>query len=294
MPWRGLPMRRYHCWQSIPACPRPQRTVSASSSSASATSSACLGPATGPWRARCVDLAASALARAATSAAASAILTSLAREIGEMTSFAVQLDDHVLYIASAEPPQELTLWFRAGRKAPLFCTSSGRLFLARLDDEALDQYLRNAELPAFTRYTNTDARKLRAELKSEYPQPALRNHPPRVHPPCRGRCRAGRVGLRRALRCAVYRSARRAHGRCRPEARYSPFLLLQATSSQQASHSFPAARQRPGAQRSGQRPPVGDAARGLRPRERRDRRHASPKKPAMMPPCRRRLQLAPR
>jgi DNA-binding IclR family transcriptional regulator len=81
-----------------------------------------------------------------------------------MTSFAVQLDDHVLYIASAEPPQELTLSFRAGRKAPLFCTSSGRLFLARLDDEALDQYLRNAELPAFTRYTNTDARKLRAEL----------------------------------------------------------------------------------------------------------------------------------
>ena len=111
-----------------------------------------------------VDLAASALTRAATSAATSAILTSLARAIGEMTSFAVQLDDHVLYIASAEPPQELTLSFRAGRKAPLFCTSSGRLFLARLDDEALDQYLRNAELPAFTRYTNTDARKLRAEL----------------------------------------------------------------------------------------------------------------------------------
>jgi IclR family acetate operon transcriptional repressor len=111
-----------------------------------------------------VDLAASALTRAATSAATSAILTSLAREIGEMTSFAVQLDDHVLYIASAEPPQELTLSFRAGRKAPLFCTSSGRPFLARLDDEALDQYLRNAELPAFTRYTNTDARKLRAEL----------------------------------------------------------------------------------------------------------------------------------
>jgi IclR family acetate operon transcriptional repressor len=123
-------------------------------------------PATRNWTVArpLVDLAASALTRAATSAATSAILTSLAREIGEMTSFAVQLDDHVLYIASAEPPQELTLSFRAGRKAPLFCTSSGRLFLARLDDEALDQYLRNAELPAFTRYTNTDARKLRAEL----------------------------------------------------------------------------------------------------------------------------------
>jgi DNA-binding IclR family transcriptional regulator len=111
-----------------------------------------------------VDLAASALACAAASTATSAILTSLAREIGEMASFAVQLDDNVLYVASAEAPQELTLSFRAGRKAPLFCTSSGRLFLARLDDAALDQYLLNAELPAYTRYTNTDARKLRAKL----------------------------------------------------------------------------------------------------------------------------------
>jgi DNA-binding IclR family transcriptional regulator len=81
-----------------------------------------------------------------------------------MTSFAVKLDDNVLYIASAEAPQELTLSFRAGRKAPLFCTSSGRLFLARLDDATLEQYLQNAELAAYTRYTNTDARKLRAEL----------------------------------------------------------------------------------------------------------------------------------
>jgi DNA-binding IclR family transcriptional regulator len=111
-----------------------------------------------------VDLAASTLASAATSTAVSAILTSLAKQIGEMTSFAVQLDDNVLYIASAEAPQELTLSFRAGRKAPLFCTSSGRLFLARLDDATLEQYLRNAELLAYTRHTNTDARKLRAEL----------------------------------------------------------------------------------------------------------------------------------
>jgi IclR family transcriptional regulator, acetate operon repressor len=113
-----------------------------------------------------VDLAASALACAVNSTPTSAILTSLAREIGEMTSFAVQLEDNVLYVASAEAPQELTLSFRAGRKAPLFCTSSGRLFLARLDDATLDQYLKNAELPAYTRYTNTDIRKLRAELMS--------------------------------------------------------------------------------------------------------------------------------
>lgn len=113
-----------------------------------------------------VELAADALASAANTAVTSAILTALAKEIGEMTSFAVQLDDEVLYVASAEAPQELTLSFRAGRRAPLFCTSSGRLFLARLDDAALDRYLHNAELRAYTRFTTTDARKLRAEIMS--------------------------------------------------------------------------------------------------------------------------------
>lgn len=112
-----------------------------------------------------VDLSANVLAGAANSAAAQAILRALTREIGEMCSFAVQIDDEVVYIASAEPPQELTLSFRAGRKAPLFCTSSGRLFLARLDDVSLARYLEAAECPAFTRYTVTDPKKLLAIIR---------------------------------------------------------------------------------------------------------------------------------
>ena len=134
-----------------------------SSSSVSAGCSACRDPqldrGTGTRRPF-----SNALARAATQLQRAPSSHPPRERSGRCASFAVQLDDHVLYVASAEPPQELTLSFRAGRKAPLFCTSSGRLFLARLDDETLDQYLRNAELPAYTRYTNTDARKLRAEL----------------------------------------------------------------------------------------------------------------------------------
>jgi DNA-binding IclR family transcriptional regulator len=107
-----------------------------------------------------VDLSANVLAGATNSAAAQAILRALTREIGEMCSFAVQVDDEVVYIASAEPPQELTLSFRAGRKAPLYCTSSGRLFLARLDDASLTRYLEAAKCPDYTRYTVTDPKKL--------------------------------------------------------------------------------------------------------------------------------------
>jgi IclR family transcriptional regulator, acetate operon repressor len=107
-----------------------------------------------------VNLSANALAGAANSVVPDGILRALTREIGEMCSFAVQVDDEVVYVASAEPPQDLTLSFRAGRKAPLFCTSSGRLFLARLDDAALARYLQSAECSAFTRFTVTDPKKL--------------------------------------------------------------------------------------------------------------------------------------
>ena len=112
-----------------------------------------------------VNLSANALAGATNSVVADSILRALTREIGEMCSFAVQVDDEVVYAASAEPPQDLTLSFRAGRKAPLFCTSSGRLFLARLDDASLARYLEAAECPAFTRFTVTDPKRLLAIIR---------------------------------------------------------------------------------------------------------------------------------
>ncbi len=109
---------------------------------------------------RLVGLASHTLSAAVGSLAANAILRELTDKVGEVSSFAVQSGEEVLYVASVESPHALTLSFRAGRKAPLFCTSSGRLFLARLDDEGLSRYLRAARRPAFTRHTVTDPRRL--------------------------------------------------------------------------------------------------------------------------------------
>jgi IclR family transcriptional regulator, acetate operon repressor len=111
-----------------------------------------------------VDMACRALAAAAGSAPAHAILRRLTYDTGEMCSIGVQVGDEVVYIASAEPPNELTLFFRAGRRAPLYCTSSGRLFLARLDDAAVRDYLAAAPLTAHTRYTIQDPHRLVAEI----------------------------------------------------------------------------------------------------------------------------------
>lgn len=109
---------------------------------------------------RLVGLAANALSAAVGSLATNAILREVTDKVGEVSSFAVQSGEEVLYVASVESPHALTLSFRAGRKASLFCTSSGRLFLARLDDQGVSRYLQAARRPAFTRYTVRDPRKL--------------------------------------------------------------------------------------------------------------------------------------
>jgi len=114
---------------------------------------------------RLVGLAANALAAAVGSLPTNAILKRLTEKVGEVSSFAVPSGEEVLYVASVESPHELTLSFRAGRKAPLFCTSSGRLFLARLDDRAVSRYLMAARRSAFTRYTVTDPRRLLAIIR---------------------------------------------------------------------------------------------------------------------------------
>jgi IclR family acetate operon transcriptional repressor len=125
-------------------------------------------PGTRRWTvaAPLVELSANVLRVASTGAVASAILKRLTAETGEMSSFAVQVGDEVVYTASVEPPHDLTVSFRAGRRAPLFCTSSGRLFLARLDDDALVAYLAAAPRPAYTRYTDTDLNKLVRVIRS--------------------------------------------------------------------------------------------------------------------------------
>ena len=114
---------------------------------------------------RLAALAADTLAAVAGSLPARAVLRALTEKVGEVSSFAVQEGADVLYVASVESPHELTLSFRTGRRAPLFCTSSGRLFLARLDDESVRRYLESAVRPAFTRHTVTDRKKLLAIVR---------------------------------------------------------------------------------------------------------------------------------
>jgi IclR family acetate operon transcriptional repressor len=107
-----------------------------------------------------VEIAADVIAAAAGDAVVHAILAGVTDTIGEMCSFAIQAGDDVVYVASTEAPHGVTLSFRAGRRAPLFCTSSGRLFLAEFDEASLRSYLAAADLEAYTPFTVTSRSRL--------------------------------------------------------------------------------------------------------------------------------------
>jgi len=113
-----------------------------------------------------VNLASNVLLAASGKAVVQAILRRLSEAVGEMCSLAVQVGDEVVYIASAEPQQDLMLSFRAGRKAPIYCTSSGRVFLAQLSDAELRTYLEGSRRKAHTSFTLTGASHIIREVRA--------------------------------------------------------------------------------------------------------------------------------
>lgn len=113
-----------------------------------------------------VSLASNVLLAASGKAVVQAILRKVSEAVGEMCSLGVQVGDEVVYIASAEPQQDLMLSFRAGRKAPLYCTSSGRLFLAQLSDEELRTYLEGSRRKAHTSFTRTGTHHIMSDIRA--------------------------------------------------------------------------------------------------------------------------------
>ncbi|MCW5750694.1 MAG: IclR family transcriptional regulator [Alphaproteobacteria bacterium] len=88
------------------------------------------------------------------------ILQDLASDIGETVTFGTLSGNTVSYVLSIELDQPLTLSFRAGRSGPLYCTSSGRVFLAAMNAKDLAAYFRQARLVAYTPQTETDPEKI--------------------------------------------------------------------------------------------------------------------------------------
>lgn len=88
----------------------------------------------------------------------------LASQTGETVLLSILEDDSLLYIDSADAPHSLRLEARAGTRAPLHATASGKIHLAYNDDKDLFTRIIKKGLPRWTPTTIIDTDLLRKDI----------------------------------------------------------------------------------------------------------------------------------
>jgi IclR family KDG regulon transcriptional repressor len=90
----------------------------------------------------------------------------LSKKYDETVHLCVTVDDKVLPILMIESTKILRSFISLGESVPLYCTSSGKVMLAHLPAEKIEEYLKKQKLRRFTENTITDSVKLREELRN--------------------------------------------------------------------------------------------------------------------------------
>ena len=88
----------------------------------------------------------------------------LSAKVQESTSAAVLDGDEIVYVANAVPRRVMTINVPIGGRDPAYCTSLGRVLLARRSDEEIDAYLERVVLEPRTDVTVTDPAELKRVL----------------------------------------------------------------------------------------------------------------------------------
>lgn len=91
-------------------------------------------------------------------------MESLVREVQESSSAAVLDGKEIVYVLRVPTHKIMSINLGIGSRLPAYCSSMGRVLLAGLDDDALEQQLATTEFIARTPKTLTDADALRAEI----------------------------------------------------------------------------------------------------------------------------------
>lgn len=90
----------------------------------------------------------------------------VAKRLRESCSASVLDGTDIVYVARVPTTRIMTINLAVGTRLPAYCTSMGRVLLAHLPSERLDDYFRRARLVALTERTVTDETALRAELRT--------------------------------------------------------------------------------------------------------------------------------
>lgn len=100
------------------------------------------------------------------STAAQPILERMSTTLRESFSVATLDGEDIVYIARTQVSRLMAVDLHIGSRLPAYCTSMGRVLLAYLPTEQLEQYLAKAVLTAHTSRTITSVEKLRLALRN--------------------------------------------------------------------------------------------------------------------------------
>lgn len=91
-------------------------------------------------------------------------LEELAKVTGESASMAILDETEIVYAARASIRRVMSSNLSVGSRLPSYCTSMGKVLLAHLEPEELEQVLERIEFKRYTQMTVTDVDTLRASL----------------------------------------------------------------------------------------------------------------------------------
>lgn len=92
------------------------------------------------------------------------ILVNLADRLGEHCHLGHRSADEIVYVDAARAKPSAGLQFEPGRRAPMHCTSIGKIYLAELADAELDRWLSHARLQKLAPATIVSKRKLKSVI----------------------------------------------------------------------------------------------------------------------------------
>jgi IclR family acetate operon transcriptional repressor len=111
-----------------------------------------------------VSLAFKAVTASINDAKQRSILMALSERISEQVEIAIVRDNQVVFVETVKPAHAAGLQIATGTKAPLHCTSSGKIFLSCLTTTTREKLIRSLPLDRYTQATITDADGLSKEL----------------------------------------------------------------------------------------------------------------------------------
>lgn len=93
------------------------------------------------------------------------VLEALVRECNETTYVAILKEFHIVYLDVVETDLTVRVVPRVGSRLPAYCTAAGKVQLAYMTEEELENYLPTRELKRYTPNTITDKEEFKKHLK---------------------------------------------------------------------------------------------------------------------------------